>query len=387
MLRVELLSSSYPLLRDFFVRKVDPTLEALLQNDEGKLDAVFGARHALWVPPDVQVMLLPRPEAPDKDPHIAYPVPENWGQDARTSNMLALEKMGWQCKTDTSGLLNEFLGLAQEEVTTKGLSKVVAFVKRWGPLWLCRTPGHDRNLFGQCYWSRPIHENYAYEEPCSWDPFESAVTFIEVARQANAVLTAARLLWDNKPVPDDVWDTLKPKYFLDRYMTVSRSMLLALSDTGDIPQRKLYLSLIVNEHLGDLGIPRLLLQWTPDVKLLLVNGLGFIRSVWVEIAQVLGNVKGFLQCDGCGGRYLRQGKRRAKTGQRNYCLSCQKGDRGAKKIVAQHRRALQRQAQQLYAEGVSIEEISQQLKPNAGRVKVDPETVRKWVSPEGTMAH
>src|SRR5262249_34453598 len=179
-------------------------------------------------------------------------------------------KMGWQCKTDTFGLLNQFLGLAQEEGTAQGLSKVVAFVKRWGPLWLCRTPGHDRNLFGQCYWSRPMHENSAYEEPCSWNPFESAVTFVEVARQAHAVLTAARLLRDNKPVPDDMWLTLKPKGFLDRYMTVSRSLLVELSDAEDILPRKLYLSLIVNEHLSDLGTPRLQLQLTPDVKLLLV---------------------------------------------------------------------------------------------------------------------
>lgn len=369
------------------MRKIDPILEALLLNDEGNLDAVFGARHALWVPPDAQVVLLPRHEAPDKDSHIVYPVPENWGQDARTSNMLALEKMGWQCKTDTSGLLNEFLGLAQEEVTAKALSKVVAFVKRWGPLWLCRTPGHDRNLFGHCYWSRPIHESYAYEEPCSWDPFESAVTFIEVARQAKAVLSAAKLLRENKAVPDDVWDTLKPKVFLASYMTVSRSMLLRFSNEEDISYRKGYLSLIVNEHLGDLSTPRLLLQWTPDVKLLLVNGLGFIRSVWVEIAQVLGDVKGFLQCDGCGDRYLREGKRRAKTGQRNYCPKCQKSDRGAKKVAAQRRRDLARQAQQLYAEGVSLEDIIQQLKPGTGKIKADPEMVRKWVSPEGTMAH
>jgi len=280
-------------------------------------------------------------------------------------------------------LLNEFLGLAQEEVTAKALSKVVAFVKRWGPLWLCRTPGHDRNLFGHCYWSRPVHECYAYEEPCSWDPFESAVTFIEEARQANAVLTAARLLWENKPVPEGVWDTLKPKNFLDPYMTVSRSRLLALSDIP-FPHRKLYLSLIVTEHLSDLGTPRFLLQLTPDRKLLLVNGLGFIRSVWVEIAQGLGNVKGFLQCDGCGDWYLREGKRRAKAGQRNYCLKCQKGDLGAKKVVARRRQALKRQARQLYAEGVSIEGISQQLTPGAGRITVDPETVRKWVSPEGS---
>ena len=115
-----------------------------------------------------------------------------------------------------------------------------------------------------------------------------------------------------------------------------------------------------------------------------VSRIFTIRSVWVEIAQGLGNVKGFLQCDGCGDWYLREGKRRAKAGQRNYCLKCQKGDLGAKKVVARRRQALKRQARQLYAEGVSIEGISQQLTPGAGRITVDPETVRKWVSPEGS---
>ena len=37
------------------------------------------------------------------------------------------------------------------------------------------------------------------------------------------------------------------------------------------------------------------------------------------------------------------------------------------------------QAQQLYEEGVSIEDIVQQLKPGAGRIKVDPERVQKWI--------
>src|SRR5262245_160135 len=105
------------------MRKVAPALEALSLNDEGKLDAVFGARHALWVPPYVGIW--PPPEVPvAEDTYIAYPVPENWGQDVKTSNMRALEEVGWRWKTDTSGLLNAFLGLAQEGTP---LAKVVAF--------------------------------------------------------------------------------------------------------------------------------------------------------------------------------------------------------------------------------------------------------------------
>jgi hypothetical protein len=145
---------------------------------------------------------------------------------------------------------------------------------------------------------------------------------------------------------------------------------------------KLYLSLIVNEHLADLRAPRLLLLWAGDAKLSLGSGLGFLRAVWVEIAQILGNVKSFFYCVGCGGFY--PSKRKTK-----YCKECIGGKNKknkarnlrSKQESAQRRRALARQAQQLYKEGVTIEDIVQQLKPGAGKIKVDLETVQKWVSP------
>ena len=40
-----------------------------------------------------------------------------------------------------------------------------------------------------------------------------------------------------------------------------------------------------------------------------------------------------------------------------------------------------RTARQLFAEGVPIEDIVQQLKPDAGKMKIDAERIQKWVSP------
>jgi hypothetical protein len=102
-------------------------------------------------------------------------------------------------------------------------------------------------------------------------------------------------------------------------------------------------------------------------------------------------VKAFSLCDACGVPYFPV--RKAKESQKNFCKLCRDGKKenneeesskprhlGSKKLSAQRRRDLERKARQLYAEGTSIEDISQQLKRGAGRIKVDLERVKKWVS-------
>jgi hypothetical protein len=371
--------------------KIDRGLENLLLNSEGELEAIFGGQHVIWVPPSISLSEDSTPQ-----PYIVYPMPEHWELKGTESGIHALVQMGWQPKADTANLLKDFLGLVQEEdftrefrredITEELLIKVKTFVHQWGPLWVCREPSHDKNLFGKCYWSPLAYEHCIYNTRCRWERFEDIIEFIEQAQYAKAVLRAASLVQQGKYVSKNLWDVLKSKYFRVHHLTGTRKILARLSEFIELPEnkyipyRKLYLSLIVNEHLADLRAPRLLLLWAGDAKLSLVSGIGFIRAVWVEIAQILGNAKSFCYCAGCGCFYL--SKRKTK-----YCEVCRGGKNEddeprnlrSKQESAQRRRALARQAQQLYEEGVTIEDIVQQLKPGAGKIKIDPETVQKWV--------
>jgi hypothetical protein len=105
-------------------------------------------------------------------------------------------------------------------------------------------------------------------------------------------------------------------------------------------------------------------------------------------------VKAYSLCDACGVPYFPA--RKPKESQKSFCKLCRDGQRknneeesrkprhlGSKKLSARRRRDLERKARQLYAEGTPIEDISQQLKPGAGRIKIDPETVQRWVLSEG----
>jgi len=221
------------------VRKIDPALENLVGNEQGKLDAIFGAQHAILVPPDVELVAPSRPDGSIEALYLRYPV-EDGGQKK------------WQDKTDTNGLLNDFLRLAQDHITEEGILKVVKFARIWGPVWACVNPEHDRNLFG-CYFMPRAYET-RYESPCTWTVEESPLAFITAARQAKAMVRAAQLLRDNMPVPQEVWDALKPaRVRVSPHTTALHKLLVALSGQEDAPSRKRYLSLLVNEHLLELG--------------------------------------------------------------------------------------------------------------------------------------
>ena len=93
---------------------------------------------------------------------------------------------------ESAGLFNDFLRLAREDETSKVLDEVKVFTQKWGPLWLCGTPGHIRRGFGECYWSPTwsfmAYSDTIYTEPCSWYCFEPACEFVAKAQQAKTVL-------------------------------------------------------------------------------------------------------------------------------------------------------------------------------------------------------
>jgi hypothetical protein len=318
------------------VPKMDSALETLVSNAEtGRLDPIFGSQHAIWVPPEVEVKALPLYEEGDDSPSIIYPVPQGWGRDATKANMFPLHEMGWQCKTDTSGLLNDFLRLAQEEETEKGLDAVQRFAKKWGPLWLCSNRHHIRRYFVDCYWSPtwPFlpYGDSIHDAPCSWNAVEPVFKFLQKAQQAKTVLDITVKLQNQEPVPREWWIRLHTNRIIDNQPLRRRSFSTRFSEES-LAWQKFILSTVVNEHLSTLGTPRLWLHWVRDANLKLVCGLGFLRAVWVEIAQILGNVKIFRYCEACGTAFSRKRKQK-------YCPECRENDRGAKMMSARRRRS------------------------------------------------
>jgi hypothetical protein len=100
---------------------------------------------------------------------------------------------------------------------------------------------------------------------------------------------------------------------------------------------RMFLALLVNMYIYFNGGQRLFFAWTAESapRLWLHNSLGFLGTVWLEIAQSLSGTRGLCQCDGCHKFYERK-KRRPDPGKRNYCDDC--GTNAAKRDSAQRRR-------------------------------------------------
>ena len=135
---------------------------------------------------------------------------------------------------------------------------------------------------------------------------------------------------------------------------------------------------LVNEYLvpsstsgnPGMGGPRLWMAWDdqdPLPTLRFHSGLGFFSAVWVEIAQVLCKVGGFLQCSGCGDYYMRTTKR-PRPDQANYCETCGDHDRGSKKQYRRRQADLRAEARRLHEQGMDSAAIAQQLGVEVARV-------------------
>jgi len=222
---------------------------------------------------------------------------------------------------DPSGLLNDFLRLVPKERALPGdkeqarrqreaeeaktIDQVVTFVKTWGPLWLCRTLkhfGHKRT----CFWE-PQQSVYwgGTASLCSWSPVEEVYAFIREAQQAEKTVEAISEL---------------------RRGNLDEKAQLELKDK-------------IENRLARHGHLQVEVNWSAhrtQPKWLLLSKIGFIHTVWMEIFQLLCNVKALFQCDGCGYPYVRE-SRKPKAGQHQYCPTC--GVRAAQRDHARRKRA------------------------------------------------
>lgn len=293
---------------------------------------------------------------------------EHWGPRVSRIHTNELESVGWQQKTDTRGLLNAFLRLAQNEITDKVCQQVKQFVERWGPLWLCRNRRHF-----DCHWT---YEGGALqsESPCLWAPVEEVREFVRKAWHAKVIIQATIALREGKPVPESLWPYLAclPSY------TTNLSIEWFTSHKHNLPLFKRWIVDLVNEYLipssipsrAGRGGPRFWMVWDDqklNPSLLFHSGLGFISAVWVEIAQTLCKAGGFLQCSGCGDYYLRT-RQRPRADQANYCETCGKEDRGSKRQYRRRQAALRAEARRLHEQDIPSAEIAQQLGVEGARV-------------------
>ena len=206
--------------------KYNPAVEAY-HPASGKRYPLAGSHGHFFVPPTVEVVedVLPDARRPQpgnrftmQGPLLCYPVPASWYERHETPQPLcqgtmlprqqwpsqevenpltpeekesfrtwkpihhwyqraaidpqALEAIGWQWHYDITGvrmqtLLDDVVNMAESEAFTDQCSAQVAkFVRRYGPLWICRTSHH-----GIC--QLPSLSRLVWErDPCLWAPVE-----------------------------------------------------------------------------------------------------------------------------------------------------------------------------------------------------------------------
>jgi hypothetical protein len=239
---------------------------------------------------------------------------KDWGPRVSQIDPHELEGLGWQWQDEPQGVLKTFLQLAQDPITPQTCAAVQMFVQRYGPLWLCRNREHQ-----DCHWSPSGHVGQPMS-PCLWAPVEEVHEFVRKAWQARVVVEGGAALRLNKPAPKQLWPYL-------RCVLSPHTTLLPTCYEQDVAMHRQVVIQIVNRYLGGFGGvqggPRLWLLWDRNGQpsLRFYSGLGFLSTVWMEIAQALCDRHGFLQCDACKRFYLRTG-RRPQADRKQYCPEC-----------------------------------------------------------------
>ncbi len=253
---------------------------------------------------------------------IVYPLPEFMDSPVRSGmDVRQFLFEGWDAvslaESDSSAILEQFLALSD------GLAvQVKRFVETWGPMWVCDKHGTNSHY---CLGPQFIFDH----EPdcgCSWTPRETVDQFQLAAREVAAILSISASLMhgkigEAKDMAALVAKNLTPGPLPERngmYDTVEWDRFTVCS--------------IISDRLSFNG-PALAFDWQDgdDRPTLSINvGFGFLRLVWLQVAQCIAGARDIYTCDGCGVVYIRDSdRRRPKEGCRNYCEKC--ADTGRKR--------------------------------------------------------
>jgi DNA-directed RNA polymerase subunit RPC12/RpoP len=294
-----------------------------LEDENGQLSSPLGARGGIWVPPEAKLDLI------EEDPHIFYPVPNDWPSTVpiQQLNFEELTNLGWTYKDDTHKLLDEFVNL--ESASPK---KVLRFAQKWGPLWVCSSHSKkgDVEIVSFVHPIAPLHGSLDHGLAwCSWIPAEAVSAFVKEAKRVAAALRifSSLVLGIKEDEEEKYWAELG---FLGRLVFPEGTTV-----DGKRFIKKLILSKFVESRLTEVGFtlgPSL--NAKSPIKISLVSDLGFIRPVWLQVAQAMTGMRGIYTCDDCGRLYIREGRKPAK-GRLNFCPDCGEGKRGSKRAYYQ----------------------------------------------------
>ncbi len=209
---------------------------------------------------------------------------------------------GWTHREDTSGLLDQFIGLA--DATPK---RICAFAQKWGPLYKCST--HLPRAFWNDAVGDHCWQNSASPNACRWEGVDVLSDWRVQSARARATLLAAALLYQGQRIKEELWRDICCG-------SVAEAKCWAELDPelhGPI------LASYVNGWRREFTQPPTIAVGL-DMKLLITYGFGFLPAAWVQLSQAVTRQYGLCICTGCGRPYTRP--RKPQVGRDNYCPDC-----------------------------------------------------------------
>lgn len=249
-----------------------------------------------------------------------------------------LTSLGWRYKNpqgaDLKRLVRDFLNIANVEMDELG-EVVRKFVLKWGPLWCCLA--HP-----DCCWAPTSYSPswYSYRNDCRWYCSEPAILFKAKAKQAETAISIAGYLAERKHAPMELWRLLVVFGLkMETHYSDGHIGTLAGRTKHDLWVQQDQLVRVINGFISSSQGPSFRMHWSQRHNkpvMYFEVGLGFIRLVWLQIAQSLCGGKGIFKCDSCSNYYMPD--RKPPEGRHHFCPACGKGKRGSKKMWARDNR-------------------------------------------------
>jgi hypothetical protein len=293
--------------------RADLELAGLVDAD-GESRAYFEHSSQILVPPKVELMKQSK-----STPIVQYPVPELWSLGIRVHDTYILDKLqsvGWTLKTESNRdtLLTDFTALQTTD-------SILEFAKAWGPLWLCRA--HQ-----SCLWT-----------PRSAPTYNDCVPFVPTERVRDYRLRARHAKWTLEILSYVKQGVPAP---VESFYTVNTEYGCHPDERSELRRQRTIISSVITYYLSAFGGPRFRVEWSEShesynpAKLQIYTGLGVLRVIWLQLAQLACDSTSLITCSGCGRIYPRRVKKAQKQ-RSNYCGDC--GVRAAKRAWASRNRS------------------------------------------------
>lgn len=288
----------------------------LIGDAEGRFKLFIPEQTGIYVPPDVEAISEPLtagnsfnlPNDTLKSLILHFPpIPDNPHIYNNRNHLLYwLQQNGWEKAegTNIEKMFNKFLKLSEgSPYHPNTIERIKEFALRYGPLWE-----------GGYY---PQGRKPAYYKRGNWYGYENVPQWYEKAKELDAAFEVAMCLLENKKASEEKWLHLKYEDASEYEIEMQRQLLCGIINT----KLKQYVTLQT--------------MWEKNgFKVHIDTGLGFLGTLWLNIAQILTKKLMLCICDGCGRPYIRTG-RKPQKGRRNFCGDCGHGDKASKRLWRQ----------------------------------------------------